>query len=42
MIKEMTKEYEGTIISASHDQLLKEACNKILYLRAKVEKIETL
>ncbi|QPG48606.1 ATP-binding cassette domain-containing protein [Saccharolobus solfataricus] len=40
-IKDMIRDYNGTIILASHDLLLKEACDKTIYLRAgKIERVE--
>ncbi|QXJ29578.1 ABC transporter ATP-binding protein [Saccharolobus shibatae] len=41
VVKDMIREYSGTIIFASHDILLKESCNKTIYLRTgKIERIE--
>lgn len=41
LVKDMIKEYNGTVIYASHDLLLKESAHRILYLRnGKVERIE--
>ena len=42
IVKDIIREYNGTVIFASHDLLLKESCDKTIYLRTgKIEKIET-
>ncbi|BDB98030.1 hypothetical protein SACC_10470 [Saccharolobus caldissimus] len=42
IVKDRIREYIGTVIFASHDLLLKESCDKTIYLRTgKIEKIET-
>ncbi len=41
VVKGLIEAYPWTVVFASHDPMLKEACNKVLYLRVgKVEKIE--
>ncbi|ADX82497.1 ATP-binding cassette domain-containing protein [Saccharolobus islandicus] len=41
IVKDIIREYNGTVIFASHDLLLKESCDKTIYLRTgKIERIE--